>query len=85
MIECKLLYGYLLFLLYFILDCGTPAEMGYDFTGITATTYQGTSSVSCAAGYDGTPSPTTITCEASGSWTTVFGCTIKGITAFIEI
>ena len=29
-------------------------------------------------GYDGTASPTTITCEASGLWTTVSGCNIKG-------
>ena len=61
-----------------MLDCGTPTVTGYDFTGTTATTYQGTSSVSCTAGYDGTASPTTVTCEASGSWTTVSGCTIKG-------
>ena len=52
---------------------------GYAFTGTTATTYQGTSSVSCATGYDGTASPTSITCEASGIWTSVSGCTIKGI------
>ena len=58
---------------------------GYEFTGTTATTYQGTSSVSCTTGYDGTASPTTITCEASGSWTTVSGCTIKGNTDFVQI
>ena len=61
-----------------ISDCGTPSETGYTYTGTTATTYQGTSSVTCAIGYDGTASPTTVTCEDTGSWTTVSGCTIKG-------
>ena len=58
---------------------------GYDFTGTTATTYLGTSSVSCATGYDGTASPTTIICEASGSWTAVSGCIIMGNTDFVQI
>ena len=61
-----------------VLDCGSPAETGYAFTGTTATTYQGTSSVTCATGYSGTASPTTITCEDTGSWSSVSGCTIKG-------
>ena len=63
---------------FYTIDCGTPTVIGYAFTGTTATTYQGASSVSCATGYDGTASPTTINCEASGSWTSVSGCTIKG-------
>ena len=66
------------FLNHFLLDCGTPTVTGYTFTGMTATTYQGTSSVTCATGYSGTASPTTVTCEDSGSWTSVSGCTIKG-------
>ena len=73
---------FLLFLkLYFVtktLDCGSPVETGYLFTSTTATTYGGTSSVSCADGYNGTASPNSVTCEASGSWTSVSGCKIKG-------
>ena len=61
-----------------IKDCSTPSETGYEFTGATATTYLGTSNVTCATGYDGTASPPQIQCEASGSWTAVTGCTIKG-------
>ena len=52
---------------------------GYTFTSTTATTYGGTSSVSCAKGYDGTASPATVSCQADGSWTTVSGCGIEGI------
>ena len=66
------------FLLCLIADCGTPSETGYTFTGTTTTTYQGTSSVSCATGYDGTANPSTVSCEDTGSWTLVSGCTIKG-------
>ena len=66
-----------------LLDCGTPSTAGYVFSGTTATTYQGTSSVSCATGYDGTASPASITCEASGSWTSLSGCTVKGNMDFI--
>ena len=61
-----------------IKDCSTPSETGYDLTGTTATTYLGTSNVACATGYEGTASPAQIQCEASGSWTTVTGCLIKG-------
>ena len=61
-----------------IKDCSIPSETGYDFTGTTATTYLGTSNAACATGYEGTPSPTQIQCEAGGSWTAVTGCTIKG-------
>ena len=68
---------------YILSDCGTPSETGYTFTGTTATTYQGTSSASCATGYEGTASPTFVTCEDTGSWTSVSGCTIKGICAFV--
>ena len=64
-------------LLYFK-DCSTPSETGYDFTGTTVTTYLGTSNAACATGYDGTASPAQIQCEASGDWTIVTGCTIKG-------
>ena len=70
-------------LFYILSDCGTPSETGYTFTGTTATTYQGTSSASCATGYEGTASPTSVTCEDTGSWTTVLGCSIKGICAFV--
>ena len=59
-------------------DCNTPSETGFDFTGTTATTYLGTSNAACATGYDGTASPAQVQCEASGSWTAVTGCTIKG-------
>ena len=61
-----------------IIDCNSPSEAGYEFTGTTDTTYLGTSNVACATGYDGTASPAQIQCEASGDWTTVSGCTIKG-------
>ena len=66
-----------------IKDCSTPSETGYVFTGTTATTYLGTSNVACATGYDGTASPAQIQCEASGSWTVVTGCTIKGKIHFL--
>ena len=59
-------------------DCSTPSETGYDFTGTSSTTYLGTSNAACATGYDGTASPAQVQCEASGNWTTVTGCTIKG-------
>ena len=64
---------------YLYKDCGSPGETGYAFTGTTATTYGGTSSVSCASGYEGTASPATVSCDSTGSWSTVTGCTIKGI------
>ena len=66
-------------------DCGIPSQTGYAFTGTTATTYGGTSSVVCAAGYEGTASPVTISCEDTGSWTTASGCTIKGTYAGFSI
>ena len=66
-----------------IKDCNTPSETGYDFTGTSATTYLGTSNAACATGYDGTASPTQVQCEASGDWTTVTGCTIKGKTLIL--
>ena len=46
------------FNLFLMSDCGTPSETGYTYTGTTATTYQGTSSVSCATGYSGIANPT---------------------------
>ena len=71
---------YVSFLFHFsIKDCSTPSETGYDFTGTTATTYLGTSNAACATGYDGTASPAQVECGASGNWTAVTGCTIKGI------
>ena len=57
--------------------CGTPTKTGYDFTGTTGSTYGETSFVSCAAGYEGTVSPSSVTCEATGMWTDVTGCSIK--------
>ena len=75
---------HLVFFFCLTLDCGTPTVTGYAFTGTTATSYQDTSSVTCATGYSGTASPATITCEDSGSWTSVSGCTIKGSADFIE-
>ena len=65
-----------------ISDCGDPITdpsfQGYTFGTSTGTTYQSTHQITgCDAGYDGSASQT-LTCEASGSWTTPTGCTIKG-------
>ena len=60
------------------IDCGTPAKTGYTYTGTSGFTYGETSSVACADGYEGTISISTVTCEATGAWTAVTGCTIKG-------
>ena len=84
-VKVRQLYFYLLFHNYFISDCGTPLESGYEFNGTIATTYQSTSSVACATGFDGTASPTTVTCEATGDWTGVSGCIIKGIVISYKI
>ena len=64
-------------------DCGDPTTdqtfAGYTFGTSTGTTYQSTHQITgCDPGYDGSASQT-LTCEASGSWTTPTGCTIKGI------
>ena len=61
-----------------LLDCNTPSLAGYRYTGYGVTTYNEQSNVTCAPGYDGTASPSTVTCMDSGDWTTVTGCTIKG-------
>lgn len=63
-------------------DCSTPTKTGYAFSGTTGTTYGETSSVSCAEGYEGTVSSSTVICEATGTWTDVTGCGIKGTTRF---
>jgi hypothetical protein len=57
-----------------IVSCGQPpAATGYTIAS-GGTTYGSTRSVSCAAGYAGTAA--SITCQASGTWTTSSGCTI---------
>jgi len=57
-----------------IRDCGTPtAGTGY-VVGSGSTTYSAAFSLTCATGYYGTP--TSITCQADGTWTTQSGCTI---------
>jgi len=55
-----------------IVSCpSTPAQTGYTIaTG--ASTYGSTRTTSCASGYTG--SGASITCQASGSWTTASGC-----------
>ena len=63
---------------YFFKDCGTPTKTGYAYSGTTGTTYGETSSVSCEVGYEGTVSSSTVTCQASGTWMDVTGCSIKG-------
>ena len=67
-------------LCYFLTDCGAPDTPGYTFgTPTPSTTYQDTVSITgCATGYDGSPTPSSLTCEASGNWTAHTGCTIKG-------
>ena len=68
-------------------DCGNPTTPGYSF-GSPAPNNEYLSTVdvtSCATGYEGTPSPVSLQCEASGSWTTVTGCTKKGKTTFITV
>jgi len=57
-----------------IISCGTPvAGTGYA-NGSGSTTYGSVFSMTCAAGYTGTAS--SLTCQASGSWTVQAGCTI---------
>ena len=71
---------FLIKLPFIISDCGDPATtyQGYTFGTSTGTTYQSTHEITgCNTGYDGSASMT-LTCEASGSWTTPTGCTIKG-------
>ena len=52
-------------------------KTGYSYSGTTGTTFSETSTVSCGEGYEGTASPSTVTCEATGTWTDVTGCNIK--------
>jgi len=54
-------------------DCGIPSESdGYTIGSGSSTVYQSTYSISCASGFSGTPEA--ISCQASGSWSSPFGC-----------
>lgn len=73
-------------LLLTISDCGNPVEVGYSFTGGTGgTTLGGTFNVTCATGYEGTPTPGTVSCLASGLWDSVSGCTIISMGSFFSM
>ncbi len=57
-----------------IVSCGTPmASLGY-VLGSGGTTYGSAYTMTCASGYQGTA--LSITCQASGSWTTPSGCSL---------
>ena len=60
-----------------ISDCGVPGTTGYTFS-YSDTKYGTTADVTCAAGYEGTPS--SIDCLDTGQWETVNGCERKGTT-----
>jgi len=55
-----------------IVNCGTPAATTGYAVGTGTTSYLGTYSMTCATGYSGTA--TSVTCQASGVWTTSTGC-----------
>lgn len=74
---------YFIFLVVLSKDCGPPATTGYAYSDTSGNTYGETSSLSCAVGYEGAASPSTVTCEATGAWTNPTGCTIKGTTKLI--
>ena len=61
------------------LDCAlkNPTPAGYNITG---TTEEGDArAVACAAGYDGTPTHSPLTCTDTGDYDSGFaGCTAKG-------
>ena len=76
-------FGSLLYVI-LLIDCGAPAKTGYAYSVTTGTTYGETASVSCAEGYEGTISSSSVTCEAAGTWTDVTGCTIKGTIKFMK-
>ena len=62
-----------------ISDCGIPDTIGYIFSHHD-TKYGATANVTCAKGYEGTPSP--IDCLDTGQWGTVSGCERKGTTCY---
>lgn len=68
-----------------ISGCNSPSKVGYIFGTPTATTYGGTVRViSCATGYTGSPAVTELTCQDTGKWSDVTGCTISGKLAMID-
>ena len=74
-----------MYLHFYFKDCGTPSKTGYTYSDTSGTTYEETSTVSCAIGYEGMISTTSVTCQATGSWTDVTGCSIKGKTIVVDI
>ena len=64
------------------IDCGIPSTTGYVYTSTDVTTYGATTPVECAEGFGDAASPSSVSCEATGNWGTVSGCTVKGKTWF---
>ena len=64
-----------------ILDCGVPDTTGYTFSH-SDTKYGATANVTCATGYEGTPS--SIECLHTAQWETVSGCERKGTMFFTD-
>ena len=62
-----------------ISDCGDRDTTGYTFS-YSDTRYGATANVTCATGYEGTPS--SIDCLHTGQWETVYGCERKGMILF---
>ena len=61
----------------YLSDCRTPtADTGYVVVSALVTTYEGISTMNCAAGYEGAAA--NITCTDAGTWSAQTGCTIKG-------
>ena len=61
-----------------VADCSQLTVTGYT---VATTTYTGSAeTVTCAAGYTGTPVPASATCGTDGSWSdsSFTGCTLQG-------
>lgn len=62
-----------------ISDCGDPSEDGYIIDAPSSSNVGDTANVTeCASDYTGSPSNSTRTCQASGLWTGLSGCTAIG-------
>ena len=61
-------------------DCGQPLAPDQGTVALTGTetTYQATATQSCNTGYNRSTGDGTITCQASGFWSTSYTCAIVG-------
>ena len=62
-----------------IVDCESPAKVGYRFETASDLATGSTVGVqSCDTGYEGLPSVNEITCLDNGTWSDVTGCNLVG-------